>query len=216
MKIHAVFPSANKKTGPILVTTQSSDTCPPDCGMRKACYGKFGPLGLHWRKVDAGERVTPWEAVLHMIRKQPKGAVWRMSQAGDLPGDGHTIDTDRLGEVVAANKGRRGFTYSHYPLIPHNLAAIKHAVDNGFVINLSADTLEQADMKAGYGVAPVVVPLPEAARTGTVTADGRTVIVCPNVTHGVQCIDCKLCAVADRKVIVGFPMHGTGKRNPIL
>lgn len=44
------------------------------------------------------------------------------------------------------------------------------------------------------------------------TPKGRKVVVCP-ATHrdDVSCKTCGLCAVRDRKVIVGFPAHGVHK-----
>jgi hypothetical protein len=37
-------------------------------------------------------------------------------------------------------------------------------------------------------------------------------IVCPNVTHGKTCLECRLCAIPDRVAAIGFPSHGTRKR----
>lgn len=56
-----------------------------------------------------------------------------------------------LGELVAANIGRRGFTYSHYRDAA-SLEWIKHANQWGFTINLSANNLTDADRLADTGI----------------------------------------------------------------
>jgi hypothetical protein len=91
----------------------------------------------------------------------------------------------------------------------HNRSVVRQANEAGFTVNLSADDLGEADALAGLGVGPVVVTLPEAQRTNVQTPDGRLVVVCPAVVRDdVACADCGLCAVRDRKTIVGFPGHG--------
>ena len=95
----------------------------------------------------------------------------------------------------------------------HNSQAIRRANEAGFTINLSADTLEEADRKAETGVGPVVVIMPaDPAEWPKQTPGGRTIVPCLHTTKGLQCTQCGLCAVAGRKSIVGFAAHGTGKR----
>jgi hypothetical protein len=106
--------SHNAKTGPIPVSTTESKTCPPLCGQYDTCYGKYGPLGIHWGLVDRGERGVDWSEFCEQVRRLPKGQLWRHNQAGDLPGDGTYIDSDALRALVEANRGKRGFTYTHY------------------------------------------------------------------------------------------------------
>ena len=57
------------------------------------------------------------------------------------------INPRMLAELVAANRGKRGFTYTHKPP-SQECAAIRRANRNGFTINLSADTLEEEDKLA--------------------------------------------------------------------
>lgn len=213
MHIHFTESSGNSKTGAMLVTTQSEDTC-PDCPFKgSGCYAKYGPLKMHWDKVSAGDRAKDWEAFLAAIKAQQKGSFWRMSQAGDLPGKGNRINRRKLEEVVTANHGYRGFTYTHKPLTKANREMIKYANDNGFTINLSADNLADADKKAALNIGPVAVPIPtDYSPEDLRTPEGRKVVVCLHDTHGLTCRQCGLCAVAGRKSIVGFPAHGTGKR----
>jgi hypothetical protein len=118
-----------------------------------------------------------------------------------------------LDALVAANKGKRGFTYTHKPLDKAaERDAIARANANGFTINLSANDLSHADKLADLAIGPVVVVLPANATQNTVTPVGRKVVVCPaTIRDDVSCADCGLCARL-RDAIVGFPAHGTSKR----
>lgn len=214
MHVHLSPVSSNAKTGPIPVSTTESASCPPSCPFSNGgCYAKSGPLALHWRAVSAKSRGAGWNEFCGKIAALPKGQLWRHNQAGDLPGEGEEIDAEKLAALVAANKGRRGFTYSHKSS-PRALKEIRKANASGFTVNLSANDLVHADTLADTGAGPVVVVLPVGAEK-TVTPAGRRVIICPAESkkgQGITCATCGLCAVATRKVIVGFPAHGTGKR----
>ncbi len=209
--VHLSPRSANSKTGPIPVSTTTRATCPVDCAMREGCYAASGPLALHWSAVSSGARGTDWSTFVGAIADLPDGQLWRHNQAGDLPGDGRTVDPVALGQLVAANTGRRGFTYSHYR-DADSLTWIRHANQWGFTINLSANDLRDADTLADTGAGPVVVVLPSDATDNTRTPAGRRVVVCPATQRDdVSCATCQLCA-RQRDAIVGFPAHGTRKR----
>lgn len=209
--VHLSPKSANSKTGPIPVSTTTRATCPLDCAMRDACYAASGPLALHWSAVSAGTRGTDWSTFVGAIADLPDGQLWRHNQAGDLPGDGRTVDPVALGQLVRANIGRRGFTYSHYR-DANSLTWIRHANAWGFTVNMSANSLADADTLADTGAGPVVVVLPSDATQNTRTPAGRRVVVCPATQRDdVSCATCQLCA-RQRDVIVGFPAHGTRKR----
>jgi len=115
---------------------------------------------------------------------------------------------------VAANHGRRGFGFTHYDAeIPANAAALRTANDNGFTLNLSANSLEDADRLAGLNAGPVAVVLPTGATKPLRTPQGRFVAVCPaTVRDDVTCASCGICAHATRKAIIGFPAHGSGAK----
>lgn len=211
MQVHLTLKSANAKTGPIPVSTTAKQSCPTDCAMRDACYASTGPLALHWAAVSTGARGTSWTEFTRAIAALPDGQLWRHNQAGDLPGDGTTVDPVRLGQLVAANIGRRGFTYSHYR-DGASLSWIKTANEHGFTVNLSANDLHDADTLADTGAGPVVVVLPSTQNENTTTPAGRRVVVCPATQRDdVSCATCQLCQ-RQRSTIVGFPAHGTKKR----
>ena len=163
--------SGNEKTGPIPVSTSSRATCPPSCAFfAKGCYAKGGPLALHWAKVTSGERGTEMPAFLAQIRSLPSGQLWRHNQAGDLPGKGNRINRRQLDQLAKANQGRRGWTYTHKPVIATrgvsqeviwaNRAAVKSALRQGFAINLSGNSPAHADKLASLGL-PTVCVVPE-------------------------------------------------------
>ena len=213
MRVAFTAKSKNNKTGEIPVTISSSRTCPDACPLKDAgCYADIGPLMIHWRRVDKGEGIS-WDQLCKNIAALPEGTVWRHNQAGDLPGDSNTIDRAALRELVSANRGRRGFTYTHKSLTVKNQSAIKSANQRGFTINLSANNLAHADELAAKAIAPVVVLLPAEAKSNTETPAGRKVVVCPATQRDdITCKSCRLCAIHNRDVIVGFPAHGVRKR----
>ena len=204
--------SRNEKTGPIPVTTSSEETCPPACPLKGAgCYAEGGKLAMFWRKVNAKKAGLAWAEALQQIAKLPRGTLWRHNQAGDLPGVGNEIDPIAMGELVKANRGRRGFTYTHKPASLANLTMVRIALREGFTVNLSADNLATADELASTGL-PVVVVLPSDQVTALKTPGGRHVAICPaTISDEVTCATCGLCAEPDRNSIIGFPAHGNRK-----
>lgn len=213
MKFQLTLKSENAKTGPIPVSISSSKTCPSACPLRNnGCYAQQGPLLWNWKHVTNGDYGLEWPAFLAAIAALPAGQLWRHNQAGDLPGLGNTIASGMLRELVAANQGKRGFTYTHKPVVDHerNQAAVKHANDNGFTVNMSADNLNEADELAALNIGPVVVVLPSSQQGNTTTPSGRKVVQCPATRQGYKttCAECKLCSVANRSCVVGFPAHG--------
>lgn len=218
--------SSNRKVGPIMVTTSSRETCPNACPFKaNGCYADGGPLRGLWDKLtatDAGETFKSGRAnievkshteLLEAIMDQPEGALWRHNQAGDLPGEGDTINEGEFMDIVSANQGRNGFTYTHKPMTEANRRMVCDANRNGFTVNVSANNLEHADQLADLEVGPVVTVVDPDQLENTTTPAGRTVVICPVVTGKTEsCATCKLCAKSNRKSIVGFPAHGAAKR----
>lgn len=208
---HLTLKSANAKTGPIPVSTTTSASCPTDCAMKAECYAATGPLALHWKAVSERRRGTDWPTFTASIAALPEGQLWRHNQAGDLPQTDGTIDAVKLGQLVAANTGRRGFTYSHHRDTA-SINWIRHANAWGFTVNLSANDLADADTLADHAAGPVVVVLPSTQTRNAVTPKGRPVVICPATQRAdVSCATCQLCQ-RQRAAIVGFPAHGSRQR----
>jgi hypothetical protein len=210
---HLVMSSENRKTGPIPVSITSEETCPQACGMKgKGCYARFGPLKMTWDKVSNGKYGSSLKEFCKKIRTISRGSLWRHNQAGDLPGTGNRINPQELQQIVSANLGRKGFTYTHKPLTPFNVKAFKEANAQGFTINASADTLTDADKALDAGM-PTVAVLPVDAPRGLKTPKGRTVAICPaQLNDKMNCYNCGLCQKADRNYVIGFRAHGTAIR----
>ena len=210
---HLTRVSTNVKTGPIPVSTSSAETCPPSCPFVKICYAAFGPLAMHWEKVTSGIRGLSWEDFCLQISALPRQQLWRHNQAGDLPGLGEYIDASALAQLTKANKGRKGFTYTHKHGTVANLEAIRSANENGFTVNLSANNLAHADTLADTQAGPVVVVLPADTVGNCQTPAGRKVVICPaTYRENVTCASCGLCQ-RQRSAIVGFPAHGSARRH---
>jgi hypothetical protein len=226
--------SYNRKAGSMLVTTSPRSTCLLSCLLRKnstafsagACYAEHGFIGGYlWTSLDrtpAGMafqkgriKVFGFAELLAAIHRVPKGQVWRHNQAGDLPSTNQRdICADRLRKIVQANRGRRGFTFTHYDVIDNrrNRQLVAYANRNGLTINLSANNLEHADQLADARCAPVTTLLPAEQTANSVTRKGRKVVICLAISRaGVTCLSCQLCIRASRNVIIGFPAHGGGK-----
>lgn len=203
--------SGNKKTGRMPASITSMSSCPKRCTLKNnGCYADIGPLLIHWRAVD--HKGTDLDTFCDDIRKLPKRVLWRHNQAGDLPGDGKYIDSVSVKKIVDANGDRHGYTYTHYsPVFKRNAAIIKHSNNNGFTINLSANTIKEADEFVALGVGPVVTVVPIKQLENMTTPAGNTVVICPAVTKGMTCTQCELCAVPTRTTIIGFPAHGVAK-----
>lgn len=221
---HLTPVSNNIKTGPMPVSTTESKTCPIDCPFIDAgCYAKTGPVSWHWNNVDKHLRGTSFIDFLEKIRNLPKGQIWRHNQAGDLPGDGEHLNATACEELTAANKGRRGFTYTHYnPEKNGNRYVIKAMNKSGFTVNLSGNNIKHALHLSTLNAGPVVT-VANSETKGTFKQGGKTFVQCPatRVKPGTEhqkkpqpltdCARCQLCAVSIRKSIVYFPAHGTQK-----
>lgn len=217
--------SSNAKTGKMMVTKSDRNTCPSSCPFyRDGCYGEYGPVSWHWKKMEVGTNATgtpvetDWDCALAKISALPEDVIWRHNEVGDLP-SGKTcedINKDLLKDLVSANGDSKGFTYTHKTKTKKNLQLIKFANDNGFTINLSADSLDHADELVKENVGPVAVVLPIDQKTNLKTPNGNKVVICPNVTHKKTCKDCGLCQISSRKVVVGLPAHGVKKKSVSL
>ena len=183
---------------------------------------------MNWQKVTAGERGDDWAAFLENVKsKVMKRGLWRHNVAGDLISDGVTIDAEKLRQLAQANKGKRGFTYTHHDIVnnPANKKAIRSANAAGFTVNLSGNNPAHADQLADENAGPVVALLPveygrakkeslsnykkRLSKLHKQTPAGRSITVCPaTFLDEMDCAACGLCQNQNRAAIVGFPAHG--------
>jgi hypothetical protein len=209
--------SRNEKTGPIPVSTTTFETCPDVCPLKAGgCYAGNGPLAMFWQKVTELKAGVAWPRFIEQVAALPAGILWRHNQAGDLPGNRIKIDVKAFKQLIAANAGKNGFTYTHYDVINNkiNRDVVAKANADGFTVNLSANNLKHADALAETKAGPVVVVLPSSINgpEKITTPAGRKVVVCPaTYREDVSCKSCGLCA-KQRDAIVGFPAHGIQKK----
>lgn len=165
-------------------------------------------MSIHWDKVTRGEKGYEWPAFIQRVRNLKSNQIWRHNQAGDLEGSANVIDVTKLLELVSANTGRRGFTYTHYPMLEINMMAVRMANERGFTVNLSADSPAEADRLADLGIGPVTTLLPRGDTPRT-TPSGRKITVCPaQSVEYMTCAVCQLCQNPKREAVVGFIVHG--------
>lgn len=217
--------SSNAKTGPIAVSTTSSDSCPPSCPLiDSGCYAKGGPLAMHWRATGEakgskkGARGLTLEQFTSAIRYYLNpGQLFRLNQAGDLPGVGENVDVFALDVIRYAiiEKGAHAFTYTHKKSVQAKVAVKRNNSANvptqtgKLVINVSADTMQEAVELYREGF-PATVVVPEDFESQKV--NGVNVAVCPaQLSDTVTCATCKACAIQDRQSIIAFRVHGAMK-----
>jgi hypothetical protein len=215
MQVALTIASKNSKTGAIPTTTTERASCPTTCPFYdKGCYAKYGKQVMHWRKVSNAERGVSWDQFTKLVHKLAKGQLWRHNVAGDLPHNDGNIDYLQLRQLIDANKGRKGYTYTHHILNDHNVIAIQNSNALGFTVNASCESVDDADrVMTEYNLPAVAVVSSEKTDRFYKTESGRKVITCPATIHeSVTCATCGLCQIADRQFIVAFPAHGVAKK----
>lgn len=220
-----VAKSGNRKTGPIPVSYTERSSCPDSCALKDgACYARFSFTGMVWGIVSKQAtrlRKRAWKAFLDAVENLPLKQLWRMNVAGDFPhqlSNENRIAARRVNEVVAANRNKRGFTYTHYDVLSdtndarHNASVVRKANAMGFTVNISTDTWSDADRAMEADMGPVVTMLEsDDDRTQQYTDGGNRIMTCPGQwDKPLTCDECRWCSLADRKYIVGFKGHGAG------
>ena len=216
-RVRFVADSGNGKTGHMPVSYSSRSSCPDSCPFYKdGCYAESGTASLAWdngpkNSVKFDAKALSFELFCQAVECLPMATLWRHDIAGDLAGKGEHIDKNALIRLVEANKGRRGFTYSHKVFTSErNFALVQWANSEGFVINASCETMEQVRTAQSAGI-PAVLTV-GADGPSKINQDGVLAVTCPNeLNKAIQCDKCQLCAKADRKFAVIFHAHGAGK-----
>ena len=199
----------NSKTA-IPTTRSARSTCPVSCPLRgNSCYAENFPMAMQWDKLTNSG--LNYINLLDEISRLRRNTLWRHNDAGDLIGSGNRIDLTALVALVDANRGRRGFTYTHWPW-RKNVEVIRWSNRRGFTINVSLESVDEA--LAAYKAGLPVAVIREQTENLEIIDDIKFV-VCPAQTKGWTCKDCGLCAVADREYIIVFKPHGT-KRGTLI
>lgn len=205
--------AGNSKTGAMLLVRSPRSTCPDACLLKgNGCYAENFPLVLHWMKQETTG--VDFATVLYAVRTLPKGSIWRLFEAGDFEPSSENpelISSQQVISLIAANKDKRGFGYTHYPVLP-NLEVLQLMNASGLTINVSADSLEQAKLYFELGLPTTLVVAEKTPKD--VTVDGVRIVVCPNQSTPSKptCLQCQMCQKPDRDYVIGFRAHGSKKR----
>lgn len=191
----AEYNSGSGKMGKGVTATYSPrSTCPGTCGFFNDCYANEGNVRSNWIAASLGLNGLPWNGFLKKLYNSPNQKV-RVNIAGDLPGDGKTINRSRawaLARAASRNGTRTAWTYTHYPVTRENLATINGMKKLGLQVNLSADNLHDAARKADLGFDVAVVVPADAPGKNTPfrtpptrrSPQGWPVVKCPAIMHG--------------------------------
>ena len=216
MAWHLTKVSGNSHTGSIPVSTSGKETCNPSCPLKHVCYAKaklnpetgkskWKPLEHHWDKVTSGERGTDYLTFTNSIRKLPYGQLWRHNQAGDMHQDVKYVD-----QLIAANRGRRGYTYTSWTYSDELFIRAKR---EGFTINKSCYSASSAAFAVSWGIPAVFSGAPIEYKDVTAwTEFGVRFVVCPSKRNSpaakkVQCATCQLCHTRPDNTVIVFPLH---------
>lgn len=221
-KYGATAISKNSKVGPTLVTSTSMDSCWEGCPHHAvnngSCYALFGPQGLYWRKLGKSIGMSFMQLFYYLRRHIPRHTVWRHNVSGDLPSrhDNKVIDARFIKILTTLNKQcqGKGFTYTHKPW-RENLFTLYYANENGFTINVSTDSLDDA-VEAYSSSLPTTITVSNDIKSNDFVYKSVRFVTCPEQTGKMRnCVECKLCYKADRKFIIMFRAHGPKARHII-
>lgn len=215
LKIRFIGVTKDKKTGLMSATYTSNNSCPLRCPFRvsKTCYAMFGPCYLHFVK-EMDKFGIPVEMLLEKIKNTAHLNIVRHNIAGDIAKSGtNDIDEDLVELLTETYKkaGVSAYTYTHCEQNERNYEIVKEASENGFIINFSTETVENAIDAVKHGVNAVLAVNKMNGKVKVV--DGVVFVKCPaDAKNGKYCANCGICYQKNRKQVVVFEAHGGGKK----
>lgn len=195
-RYHLTFQSANRKTGPIAVTTTSKNSCWEGCPFYKGpCYGSAMHINMHWDKVSNTSRGYDMPTLCEQVETLPRRSYLRGNQVGDQPrNEDGSINLEEA-MMLAKSCARRllkAWTYCHHEQTDGNLAALRTLTEAGLTVNASCETEAQVDRVYAQGGLAVLVVDPDEKRTHWKTPGGVSVRVCPEQRGLIaNCLDCE-------------------------
>ena len=202
--------SGNSKTGPITTISRSIKTCPttcpfldPETGTAAGCYG----AGRMWAQVNKAVRtIDDLPTPKDLIRDRVLGDI-TLPEAGD-----DRIDMTYLMNVHewAAQHGSQVFGYTHSLAFRRMSADLWRTAMPNYTMNVSCHTVKEVEQVIESGHDAVIST--DDVEHGQMIGDKR-IVQCPATTRDdVTCDTCRLCAKANRKAVVWFPLHGVQVR----
>lgn len=183
-------------------------TCPLSCAVADICYAKQGNVNI-WQSRSAYSPEDGKSLYWFITEEMPTRGIIRHHVSGDF-GKDHEPDLDYIGWIKKAHQDApltTGFTYTHFS--PDELPEMNDV--RNLTINFSCETEERAVelFRSGH---PTVMAGKRGETRKHWKVDGVRFVVCPNVTTGIGCVDCKLCTLKDRQYVIVFPEHGSRQR----
>lgn len=211
--------SMNEKTGMMPAIYADMNSCPTTCGLYNTCYGKMGHTAIHFKAAENG---VDFNTMIDWIANIPKHIkMWRYGVVGDLPSKGNTkkyLDKNKIMEMAKANKKKMVLAYTHFRPFKDNMDAIKSAMENGFHVNFSCDSIKDIKTVLKNGLSAVTYTTANNTKKSW-TENGIKFVTCPNQSTNKKptCAECQLCAKSRDYVIV-FRSHGIAKNkiNPVV
>jgi len=213
--------SGNAKTGKLsqtytAVKNDHCGSCPvTNCIFRKSkvCYAECGfHTRIHWNNTAKSEtNIFELEKQIAVAKK--KTDTIRHNIAGDLAITGtNEINKTLLEKLTAIYKKyfKIAYSYTHCSVNDRNIDLVKNAMQDNFVINFSTESIETAKKCINSGVNAVIAV--NTMSKPVVKINNVTVVQCPqslNKDH--KCQNCGLCWQKNRKIVVAFPVHGSGQ-----
>jgi hypothetical protein len=186
----------------IACTEEPESTCPP-CPLKgHGCYAGW-IFGFRGRKL---KHSTPAEVAWATSDGRPirffvVGDYWTFPKALEL--------------FLAAHRSRAAWGYTHSRNL-HEVYLLNR--DSDVTLNLSANTLKEADTLRRRG--PTVCLIPTKTKVQH-TPEGARVVWCPQEWGGTRdCVSCggskaPLCARKERDYVIGFYPHGAQARKAL-
>lgn len=195
------------------VGASGAGTCPSTCGMLPenggGCYAGTGNVGIHSRQ--SGYDPTDAVAVYRFVQGLWDGATVRHHVSGDFF-LGSEPDLPYIRSMAAAHRERpgvTGFTYTHGW---RQIAPVEFGDAGELSVNASCESVEEAREARALGWKSVVVVVPSTENRRSWKEGELHFTLCPNVTTGIGCVACRLCALKDRDTVIAFPAHGSLKK----
>jgi hypothetical protein len=198
-------------------------TCPSTCAMlqNKACYAMYGHVNFAAKRGvradDDATRLRAWLTLMprdKRVRHHVSGDFMKNVAEEDGAPAREVVDTEYVTAMLEGHAARPDvvgwtYTHAHAQLDP----ALLNSVPT-LTVNASCDSHEelQRALKAGW---PAVLSVAEDAEDHVLDLGGERVRIriCPAQTNeGMVCSACMLCAKTDRSQVIGFRMHGSGRK----
>lgn len=203
--VHWVSESSDKKTGPVVASYSTKNSCPDSCSLKTGgCYawGLFY-LSVLSKKIEDG-RIKIKTLSEALADRKSKVKIVRHRIAGDVVGDvDSTVEECKI--VEKSGLINIGYTHTWKEKPSQKLKKYFRASCNSF------DEVQEA-REMGWAAAVIV---PEGTPKKIKLASGDIAVMCP-ARHGVEgkkditCNDCTLCKVDKNTYnkIVMFEEHG--------